>query len=232
MKTQLVIAAAGMGVRLGRAQPKALVGLAGQPMIVRTLMRFESMGLVDRAIVVVPGDYQAVFEETLAEAYPAVSLVFVRGGAQRQESVRRGLTCLDPATDIAVIHDAARPFVPERAIRKVCVTAAGEGAATMAIPCSDTILEVDEENRLLDTPDRQRLWTCQTPQAFRVPVIQEAHERALRQGFAVTDDASLARWAGYEVRVVMGSPLNFKITKPEDLMLAERMLQGGWSCTE
>ncbi len=199
MKHQLLIPAAGMGLRLGSAGLKALVDLAGKPILVRTLERFRALGLCDGAVIVVPPAHAAAFETALGEAFPEASFTFARGGAERQSSVRNGLEAVAFDTDIVVIHDAARPFVGADAVRASIDAAAECGAATVAIPAVDTILQADDEGYLRGTPDRRVLWACQTPQTFRVEVIREAHNAARSEGFAGTDDTSLVRRVGGRV---------------------------------
>lgn len=227
LKTQLLIPAAGMGARLGANAPKALVDLAGKPLLVHTLHRFVATGHADDCIITVPDGSEKLFAACLSEAYPGLHFALVRGGAQRQDSVANGLNALRLETDIVMIHDAARPFVPSESIRASIEAAAEFGAATVAIPAIDTILVCDAEQFLADTPDRATLWACQTPQSFRVDVIRAAHAAATRDGFAGTDDASLVRRLGGRVKLVMGSPLNFKITTPQDLALARCVVDGG-----
>ena len=227
MKTRLLVAAGGMGTRLGLAGPKALVEVAGKPMLVRTLDRFAALSLLDDAVLVVPGGHEGAFEQALTSAFPSLRFTFVAGGPERQISVNNGLEKLPSGTEIVVIHDAARPFVTETSIRASIEAAEADGAATVAIPSTDTILRADSDAYLIDTPDRQALWACQTPQTFQVDVIRRAHESARRDGYLGTDDASLVRRAGGRVKLVMGSPLNFKITTPTDLALAECVVKEG-----
>ncbi|MCP4642828.1 MAG: 2-C-methyl-D-erythritol 4-phosphate cytidylyltransferase [bacterium] len=227
MTTQLVIPAAGMGVRLGSDSPKALVDLAGRPLLSHTLDRFRSQGLAEGAIVIVPPGRESQFRDALGDTFPDAGLTFVPGGAERQQSVENGLAVLDPGCEVVVIHDAARPFVAPSSIQASIACAREHGAATVAIPSADTILVGDDDAFLVDTPDRRALWACQTPQTFRVSVIREAHARANAEGFEGTDDASLVRRAGAPVKLVMGTPLNFKITTPGDLALAHAALEGG-----
>ena len=227
MNAQLLIAAGGMGTRLGCDGPKALVTLAGTPLLLHTLARFAPLGLLDSAVVVFPAGYEADFQRCLTQALPGHAFVLVEGGSERQVSVRNGLDRLDSRTEVVVIHDAARPFVPSRAISASCDAAQQTGAATVAVPCSDTILEADSEAYLKATPDRSRLWACQTPQSFRVEVIREAHEAAERGAYTETDDASLVRRTGKPVKLVMGAPLNFKVTTPDDFALAALVIEGG-----
>lgn len=227
MKTQLLIAAAGTGQRLGCAGPKALVDLAGAPLLVRTLERFADLDLIPRAIITVPASFQGQFAQALAAAFPETRFCLAPGGAERQASVAAGLEMLDADTEVVVIHDAARPFVEMKAVRDSIRAAAEYGAATVAIPVSDTILQGDQEAFLESTPDRRFLWACQTPQTFQAPVIVQAHREAAQQGFLGTDDASLVRRAGGRVKLVPGSTLNFKITTPTDLALAYLIVKEG-----
>ncbi|MBM3289452.1 MAG: 2-C-methyl-D-erythritol 4-phosphate cytidylyltransferase [Candidatus Hydrogenedentes bacterium] len=226
-RVQLIVPAAGMGTRLGADRPKALVDLAGKPLLVWTLERFQTMGLLDRCIVPVAPRARADFDNIRCEYFPNVSIDFVDGGAERQDSVFLGIQALDRATTIVIVHDAARPFVPEQSIRASIDAAAEFGAATVAIPSIDTVLVSGQDAFLLDTPDRSTLWACQTPQTFRVSVLLDAHERAKRDNFVGTDDASLVRRAGGAVKLVMGSRLNFKVTTPQDLELARCVIEGG-----
>jgi 2-C-methyl-D-erythritol 4-phosphate cytidylyltransferase len=229
VKAQLLLPAAGLGTRLGCDGPKALVPLEGVPLVVRTLARLAPLGLLESAVVLVtPGD-RAPFLHALAEGFPGVPLRVVDGGAERQDSVANGLAALDADTDIVVIHDAARPFVPLEAVRASIAAAAECGAATVAIPSIDTILEGDADGFLERTPDRRRLWACQTPQTFQVGVIRAAYAQARAEGFLGTDDATLVRRTGGRVRLVPGSPMNFKVTTPDDLRLAECVVREGWA---
>lgn len=225
MKAQLLIPAAGMGTRLGSTGPKALVPLAGEPMLVHTLRRFSPLGLVDRAVIAAPPGQEASFADALARAFPQSRFAIIEGGAERQDSVGRGLEALDPDTEIVLVHDAARPFIAPESIQASIQAAAECGAATVAIPCVDTILVGDDDRCLVDTPDRRRLWACQTPQTFRVEVIRAAHEAARRDNFTATDDGSLVRRGGRKVRLVLGTPLNFKVTTPTDLAMAEWVIR-------
>lgn len=226
-RCRLLIPAAGLGRRMEGDGPKALIGVGGRPLLVQTLRRFQPLGLVESAIIVVPPGHEPAFESALNDFFPGVRFSFVQGGTERQISVANALACLGADTDIVVVHDAARPFVSEESIRASICAARECGAATVAIPSVDTILQGDSEGYLIDTPDRRFLWMCQTPQTFQVSVIRAAHEAARRDGFLGTDDASLVRRMGGKVKLVMGSPVNFKVTTPADLIMAEYVLKEG-----
>ncbi len=224
MKAQLIVPAAGQGERLGAATPKALVPLAGAPLLIHTVSAFIPLDLANGTIVVVTPELRNAFVSAVQSAFPEQNIRIVDGGRERQDSVRNGLAALDDDTEIAVIHDAARPFVSTGAIAASIEAAAEFGAATVAIPCVDTILRGDGDAFLQETPDRSTLWACQTPQTFRVAVIREAHREAHERGFAVTDDATIVRATGASVKLVRGSRENIKITTPEDLAYAEFLL--------
>jgi 2-C-methyl-D-erythritol 4-phosphate cytidylyltransferase len=227
VNTQLLIPAAGTGVRLGSPSPKALISVAGKPLIVRTLEQFVPVALARCTIIVTAPEALPEFERVLHENFPGEPFVFAQGGRERQHSVANGLACLNEDTDVVVIHDAARPFVTAESVQRSVEAARECGAATVAIPSADTILVDDGDGYLEDTPDRESLWACQTPQTFQVSVIRDAHEQAKRDGFLGTDDASLVRRVGGKVKLIAGSPLNFKVTTPDDLALAEAIVQGG-----
>ncbi|MGI6140009.1 MAG: 2-C-methyl-D-erythritol 4-phosphate cytidylyltransferase [Candidatus Hydrogenedentales bacterium] len=225
MKFQIIIPAAGLGRRLGADQPKALVPLAGKPLILHTLERFAPVAGNTRMIVVHPESWHKEFAAATASLHD--SIILLPGGLERSDSVEAGLKVLDRDTDIVVIHDAARPFIRLAAVHNAVATAQQEGAATVAIPVSDTILQGDEDAFLERTPDRSRLWACQTPQVFQTHIIKEAYKQAIEIRRAVTDDASLVRLAGFPVKLVEGNAINFKITTPEDIVYAEYLVQRG-----
>lgn len=228
MKVQAVIPAGGLGQRLGRSMPKALVPVAGIPLLVRTLRAFETLDLAHSAIVVVPASHRDAFRDALLPHFPGIRLV--DGGEARQDSVRLGIAALDSDTEICVIHDAARLFIAPEAIQAAIDAAAEMGAATVAIPSIDTILIEDGEGFLKETPDRRQLWACQTPQVFRTEIIRGAHERAVTEAMEVTDDATLVKRCGHPVKLITGSPLNFKLTTPTDLQIAEALIEKGLEC--
>jgi len=214
-----------MGRRLGAPRPKALAEIAGEALIVRTMSRFDPLGLVDDAVVVFPPGYEENFRAVLQEAFPRCRIHLCEGGVERQESVARGLGMVDPQADIVLIHDAARPFIELDTIRAAIKAADDVGAATVATPAVDTILEDDGSGHLLRTPERKRVWACQTPQVFRLDVIRAAHARAARHGMMFTDDATLVHSFGGKVKIVPGSARNFKITTEEDARHADYLFR-------
>jgi 2-C-methyl-D-erythritol 4-phosphate cytidylyltransferase len=196
-----IIPAAGAGERLGADVPKAFAVLGGRPMVEWSLDVLRDV--CDRVVVAVPPD----------RAEPPD---FVAGGATRSESVRNALAAAAEAS-VVVVHDAARPLVTVALVRRCIDALAGVDGVIAAIPVNDTVKEVEDEH-VLRTPDRRRLWAAQTPQVFRADVLRRA------AGAEGTDDASLVEAIGGRVRVVQGAPENFKVTTPLDVRVAEMLL--------
>lgn len=225
MKTYLLIPAAGLGRRLGRPQPKALVEVAGAPLLVHTLRRFAALHLVEDATIMVPLHHESAFRAALDDAFPRNHVQLVPGGDERQDSVARGLDTIASDDGIVVIHDAARPFVDPDVVKEAISEARKRGAATVAMPSADTILEADEKHMLVRTPDRAQLWACQTPQVFRLDLLRTAHRHAGERGLRYTDDATLVREYGAPVRIVPSTARNFKVTTADDLRYAAFLLE-------
>jgi 2-C-methyl-D-erythritol 4-phosphate cytidylyltransferase len=185
------------------------------------------MGLAAGAVVLAtPGmipEFRAVIDSASLDTHIQV----IEGGAERQISVQNGLAALPNDAEIVVIHDAARPFVSREAVEAAIQAATDCGAATVALPAVDTILQADNEAFLESTPSRELMWQCQTPQVFRRDVIVDAHARARKDGVMTTDDGSLVKHYGTPVKLIPGDPLNFKITTPADIAFAATVIERG-----
>jgi 2-C-methyl-D-erythritol 4-phosphate cytidylyltransferase len=228
MRVNAVIVAAGEGKRMGGALAKPLIALAGRPLILHTLDRF-ARSQVRKVILVVPEQQKQKFEQ-IVRADPqqkGLDCVVESGGPRRQDSVRRGLNRLDDDCEVVVIHDGARPLVSPALIDRCVDLALEEGAAVVGVPVKDTIKVVSAARRVESTPPRNSLWEIQTPQAFRVAIIREAHLRAEQDGVEATDDAMLVERLGRSIALIEGKRSNLKITTPEDLVLAEALLRAG-----
>ncbi|MBU2054583.1 MAG: 2-C-methyl-D-erythritol 4-phosphate cytidylyltransferase [Proteobacteria bacterium] len=226
MKTVAIIPAGGAGQRMGGRIPKQYLPLGGIPVLVRTLQVFQKSPLIDEIFLVAPeGDIPEVREAVAGKrGFSKVSVV-VAGGAERQDSVRNALAHLREEHGIVLVHDAVRPFVSEELIRCVVDAAEADGAATVGVPVKDTVKEVHPAGWVIKTVTREGLWLTHTPQAFRKPIILAAHERAKKDGFHGTDDASLVERMGGAVRMVPGDCDNIKVTTPEDLALGEVIIR-------
>jgi 2-C-methyl-D-erythritol 4-phosphate cytidylyltransferase len=220
-----IIAAAGQGTRIGGKRAKQFLELAGTPIIIHTLRRFEQCAVIQETIVVLPAQDAAGFL-ALASRYGLRKLArVVQGGATRAESVWRGLQTVRPATAaIIAVHDGVRPFVTPEEIALTVGAAEESGAAILAAPAIDTIKEV-KNNLVQRTLERASLRHALTPQCFRYALLRRAYEQAASLGADVTDDSALVERLGESVAIVEGHPRNIKITRPEDLALAEIILR-------
>ncbi len=223
MRIRLLIPAAGMGRRLGMDKPKALAPLGGKSLLFTTLQRLLPLQSDAPAIVVFAPGHRLEFEKAL-ETFPA-PVVWVEGGEERQDSVCRGLSRVAADSELVAIHDAARPFASLADIYAALEAAKLHGAATLALPVTDTILRGDCEDFLQDTPDRACLWACQTPQVFQAKIIHAAYAWATKNKVVCTDDATLVKRAGFAVKLIRGTASNFKITTANDLLFANFLLE-------
>jgi 2-C-methyl-D-erythritol 4-phosphate cytidylyltransferase len=218
--------AAGRGERMGTVLPKVFLHLAGVPLFIRTLQTLLQSSLITAVVIVVAAEYEDLCRDMVNAYGPFGRPIHIaHGGAERQDSVRYGLAALDPDCEIVVIHDAARPFLTASLVDRSIIVAAACGGAIVAVPVRDTIKRVGADTVVVETLSRQGLWQAQTPQTFSVPLIREAHARALAEGWRATDDAALVEWVGGTVKSVVGDSLNFKITTPDDWQLAEAILK-------
>ena len=218
-----VIVAAGRGSRMGLGRNKVLAPLAGVPVIVRTVRAFEATGLFDGGIVVVTGaEDLAQMRDLFARFHVGASLAL--GGADRQESVHRGLMATNASADVIAIHDGARPLVTRAVIERTIESAQRFGSGVAAVMLKDTVKRVDAAGVVIDTPRRDALRAVQTPQTFDARLIREAHARFAQGAERATDDAMLAEWAGHRVRLTEGDVENIKLTTPEDMLLAQQVL--------
>jgi len=226
VRVNAIIVAAGKGERMGTFLPKPFLPLAGMPLLMHAVRSVARSTLIGKIALVIAPEREVLCAGLLAAHGPSdPPIVLVHGGPERQDSVRLGLAALDGDCEVVVIHDAARPFITPEIIDRSVAVAAECGGALVAVPARDTIKRVDKNGLVVETVPRQDLWLAQTPQTFRVALIRAAHTRALAEGVVATDDAALVEWAGGKVQVVLGDARNCKITTPDDLRLAEAMLQ-------
>lgn len=221
MPAAAIVAAAGSGSRLGAGLPKALVPLAGRP-LVRWAVDALLDGGVAEVVVVVPAAQRAEFEAVLPRGVAVVD-----GGASRTASVRAGLAAIGPEATAVLVHDAARPLTPAAVIARVLAAIdAGAPAVVPVLPVVDTTVLVDDDGLVADTVPRARLRRVQTPQGF-ARVSLEAAYAALAPDADVTDDATVVRRAGVPVATVDGDERCAKVTVAHDLALAELSLTVG-----
>ncbi len=219
-KVGAIIVAAGESKRM-ECIDKAFAPLSGEPLLLRATRPFQQCPLVSQIVVVVSGEKEEKCRSLVAgEGCDKVTDVCL-GGRRRQDSVAAGLKRLKDC-DWVIIHDGARPLVTVELIEKGLEAARETGAAVAAVPVTDTIKVVGNDEIVMGTPPRQNLRAVQTPQVFRFDIITRAHQK---NDDDVTDDAALVEQAGYKVKLYPGSYDNIKITTPNDLALAEVLLR-------
>ena len=219
-----VLLAAGNSTRMGGSRSKVLEELGGRPALCRSLEVLDRCPLIGEICLVCR-------EQDRADMLPLASglatpVQVVPGGAQRQDSVERGVEALTAPWEYVAIHDGARPLVTEEVLAAVCRDAMAHGAATAAVPSKDTCKLADEAGFVAATPARDRLWAVQTPQAFSLALYREALGKARAAGQSYTDDCQLIEAAGGSVKLTMGDYRNIKLTTPEDLLAARAYLGG------
>ncbi len=229
MNATVLIPAAGMGRRMGAAVNKQYLQLGGHSILARTLELFEGHPAVSRIFPILPAAEINYFKEQVLRGCRLSKLGgIVPGGKERQDSVRNGLQQLQllgtPPDCVVLVHDGVRPLLNPELISALIDIAVLKGAAVVGVPVKDTLKEVENE-LIVATPERSRLWQVQTPQAFRFELLFRAYQKAAEDGFAGTDDASLVERLGTQVVMVEGDYRNIKITTPEDLLIAEALLK-------
>jgi len=222
----VVVPAAGVGRRLGAGRAKALVNLAGRPLLAHAVAAMEANRCVAAVVVVGHPDALEATGKLIAEEGFAKVTAVVAGGPTRQASVAAGLRALPPEPGYVVVHDAARPLVAPGAVDRMLelLLEAGLAGVVPGVPVIDTIRRVDEAQRSTGIVDREQLRSMQTPQLFVREVLERAYRLALRDGVEATDEAALVELAGHPVQVVPGDPENLKVTTPLDLAIAETLL--------
>jgi 2-C-methyl-D-erythritol 4-phosphate cytidylyltransferase len=223
----VIVVAAGRGTRMGGEVPKQYVPILDRTPLRRSCEAFLGIEAVGRVLPVIGAGDRAICDAALEGVSDHRLLAPAEGGGTRASSVRRGLEALagDPP-DKVLIHDAARPFVPERVIREIIEALDEVPGAAAALPVVDALWQAEDGLARRPVP-RDGLWRAQTPQGFRFDAILAAHRAHDGSG---ADDVAVAREAGIEVRLVPGSERNYKITTPEDLKRAiadARALRGG-----
>ncbi len=219
MSNTAIILAAGNGTRMKADKSKLLLEINGKTVIERTVNTFSNIADIDDIIVVVRETDIPLYENVLSK----YNISYCIGGSTRQESVSNAVETVDNA-DMLIIHDGARPLVTENEISNTLRVAQEKGAAAVGVRVKDTIKVVDKNNKIIDTPERSSLIAIQTPQIFKFDKYIEAMKLAKEQGKDFTDDCKLLENAGEDVFVVDGEYTNIKITTPEDIPVAESIL--------
>ncbi|OOF40625.1 2-C-methyl-D-erythritol 4-phosphate cytidylyltransferase [Rodentibacter rarus] len=212
-----VIPAAGVGSRMKADKPKQYLTVLGKTILEHTLNIMLTHRSIDRIIVAL-GKNDPYFAELHFLSHEKIQLV--EGGETRANSVLNALNVIEEKNAWALVHDAARPCLTEADLNKL-LEIHDENGAILAIPVTDTIKRSDKNGTIITTEDRSQLWQAQTPQFFRIDLLQNALENGLKQKKSITDEASAMELAGFRPHLVVGRSDNIKVTRPEDLTLAE-----------
>ena len=218
-----IVLAGGRGKRMNYHKSKQFIEIKGKPVLVYTLEKFIYNKSIDEVILVLPEDEVDYCKKEVLQRYSLKVDRIVIGGKERQDSVFNALEAMEKA-NIVLIHDGARPFISEKIIEEGIKYANIYGAAAPGVTPKDTIKIKNEDNISVDTPDRNMLVAVQTPQCFKYDEIYQCHRKIKEENAIVTDDTSVVERYGHKVYLYEGDYTNIKITTPEDLILAERLI--------
>jgi 2-C-methyl-D-erythritol 4-phosphate cytidylyltransferase len=224
MKIIAIIPAGGKGIRSGLTTPKQYLKFNGKELIVYTLEVFQKNKLIDELIVAVSPFYFSLLQN-LKKKYKLSKLTnIVEGGKERQNSVFNALNSLNAnKNDLIVVHDAARPLLPQNVLTEAINTAKMKGNALVCLKVKDTLINGNKTVR--NYLDRKEIYNVQTPQIFRYFDLMNAMNLAFKSKFYGTDESILVKRLGKKIHIVEGSPLNFKITTKEDLQILPKLLK-------
>lgn len=224
MQYKVIIPAAGSGSRMGAGFNKLFLKIKNSPIIELTIKIFGEDPRCNEIILPIKEAEKHLFDTLNLSKSIKQKITYVQGGSERQESVYNGLLSIKDAAGYVLVHDGARPFVSKDVIERILERLNEHQAVICAVPMKDTIKKVIDD-KVVETIDRSTLWGVQTPQAFTYDNLVQAHQKATKNGFLGTDDASLVEWNGQVVSVVSGDYNNIKVTTKEDLFFAETIYE-------
>lgn len=231
MKCTAIILAAGQGKRMKTKVQKQFLMLQGKPLLYYSLACFQKSDEIQEIVVVTGKESIDYCRSEIIEKYGFTKVKSIaEGGKERYDSVYAGLEACSADTDYVFIHDGARPFVTEDIIKRTKEVAVTYQACIAGMPSKDTVKIIDENNMVSATPERSRVWSVQTPQVFLYSLIKEAHDTARSVSMqGITDDAMVVeQYKNTPVHIVEGAYENIKITTPEDILVAEKILEKIW----
>jgi 2-C-methyl-D-erythritol 4-phosphate cytidylyltransferase len=223
IRVSAILLAGGTGTRMNSQIPKQYITLGNKAIAQYSFDCLSMVPEISEIIVVCENQYRHLFDDTM----PDIDISFAIPGCRRQDSVFNGFQAMTSKPDIVCIHDAARPFITPKIVKRVLDAAHQYGAATTGMPVKYTVKEVTEEQFVAHTPDRSKIWEIQTPQALRPQILEQGFRYVNKEGITVTDDVALAEQLKLPVKLVEGDYSNIKITTPEDLSIAEEILKKG-----
>jgi 2-C-methyl-D-erythritol 4-phosphate cytidylyltransferase len=218
-----IIVAAGSSRRMGFDKMLSLIG--DKPVVAWSIERFERCSQIDEVILVVRPDRRAEFQKVVDKFGFTKVRGLADGGSARHLSVWNGIHQLPEGCTLVAVHDAARPLVSSDLIGECVKLAMKCGAVSLAAPVVETLKRADAEQSVTGSVDRSELWAMQTPQVFRSDWLLDAYKRIVDSGHSVTDEVSALQHAGYPVRLLRNTDWNIKITFPNDVRLAEKLIE-------
>lgn len=222
-----IVLAAGQGKRMNSSVQKQFLEIGGKPLIYYSLKCFQESSLIRDIILVTGEEFVSYCKKEIVDKYGFTKIKrVIAGGKERYDSVYQGLLACEDS-EYVLIHDGARPFITQEILERGMEGVKETGACVIGMPSKDTVKISDEDGFVQETPDRNTVWTVQTPQIFSYPLIRASHDK-IRQGnmSGITDDAMVVEQeSGARIRLVKGSYMNIKITTPEDLDVAEKFLK-------
>ncbi|QNO14814.1 2-C-methyl-D-erythritol 4-phosphate cytidylyltransferase [Alkalicella caledoniensis] len=229
MKNIALIPAAGNGNRMGKKQKKQFLNLAGQPMLARTVLLFQNCDDIHEIILVVPKNDVSYCQEEIINKYQLDKVKkVVIGGSNRAQSVYNGIKEIKAGLeDVVLVHDAARPMLTHQLLKdliKHLRTNPHSDGVIPVIPVKDTI-KIIEAGKVVKTPLREKLFAVQTPQCFYINKLEAAFKKSIGSLEKFTDESSMMEYLGYSIETIKGEETNIKITTPQDLLLAQYILE-------
>ncbi len=219
-----IIVAGGKGTRLSDTTKKQYIKLNNKEVLAHTIEVFERMPIIKEIIVVCPREDLDFVEDKICDKYKFKKVRVIEGGKERQHSVYNGIKSLSDDATHVVIHDGARPFLRQDDALRVTLKMLDNGASVLGIPMRETV-KMCVGGEVIETLDRETIYSIQTPQCFEKELIKRAHKNARQNNILATDDSFLVEQLGEKVYIVEGSASNIKITTPEDLVVAEKLLE-------
>jgi len=219
-KRYVIIAAGGSGSRFNSELPKQFLKLSGTPILMRTLLAFANTKEKINIVLVLPKEHISIWQEMCAIHKFSIPHTIVEGGSTRFQSVKRGLDNIENTNGLVAVHDGVRPIIRKSLIDKVFNEAAIKGNAIPIIPVVDSIRMLEREKNF--PVDREKIRIVQTPQCFNLALLKEAFNQKESPSF--NDEASVVESLGEPINLIIGDSMNIKITRPEDLLIAESYL--------
>ena len=227
MKSTAIVLAAGQGKRMKSKVQKQFLLIHEKPVLYYSLACFQKSEKIDEIILVTGKESIDFCKTEIVEKYGFTKVkAVVAGGKERYNSVYEGLKACEDC-DYVWIHDGARPFLTEEILTRGLEGVEACGACVIGMPSKDTVKLIDEDGMVSTTPDRRRVWNIQTPQIFSYDKIRAAYEKAMEGSMeGITDDSMvMERYGELKIRLAEGSYENIKITTPEDILIAEKILE-------